>query len=232
MNILYISHLFKKASSGPNYSVPAQIKAQSKLDNVFWLETTDTYFEFWLESGVFHNANEYKNVKIAQLPTPFNKPDLVVFEGFYFFEYIKYAKECRNLKIPYVIVPRSSLTKQGQKQKRLKKLVANFIFFNKFAKKASGIQFLTNKELNDSGFKWNKNNFVIPNGMVKRDLINREIKDNLEGCYIGRFAIYQKGLDLLLKACKLIKDKLINANISISFYGFDNQEKIQFKKDI
>lgn len=41
MNILYFSHLNNLISEGPNYSVPAQILAQSKYDNVFWINLTD-----------------------------------------------------------------------------------------------------------------------------------------------------------------------------------------------
>ena len=36
MNVLYISKLTGNLFAGPNNSVPAQIKAQSKIDNVFW----------------------------------------------------------------------------------------------------------------------------------------------------------------------------------------------------
>lgn len=36
MNILYLSNLTGNLFAGPNNSVPAQIRAQSKIDNVFW----------------------------------------------------------------------------------------------------------------------------------------------------------------------------------------------------
>lgn len=36
MNILYISKLDGRPWMGPTYSVPNQVKAQSKYDNVFW----------------------------------------------------------------------------------------------------------------------------------------------------------------------------------------------------
>ena len=37
MNILYISNLSGSKFAGPSYSVPEQIRAQAKYDNVFWL---------------------------------------------------------------------------------------------------------------------------------------------------------------------------------------------------
>ncbi len=41
MNVLYISNLTGNLFAGPNNSVPAQIKAQSKRDNVFWYNIND-----------------------------------------------------------------------------------------------------------------------------------------------------------------------------------------------
>lgn len=222
MNILFVSHLTNNISEGPNYSVPAQVLSQSCYDNVFWWNLTKAKQSFWLEKGLFHNIDEFPNVKISVLPVPFNNPDLVVFEGFYFINNVKLAIECRKKEIPYIIIPRCSLTWQAQKKKRLKKIVGNWLIFNKFAKQALAIQYLTQSEQNDSGQKWNEKSVVIPNGIYptnfKKDI---KKKNNIRGIYIGRFDIYHKGLDLLLEACKESKDKLIKFNIKIYLYGPD-----------
>lgn len=218
MNILYFSHLNNLISEGPNYSVPAQISAQSKYDNVFWLNLTDACQKSWVETGLFHSIKEYPNKDISLLPEPFNKPDLVVFESFYYLDDVLLSIQCQRMSIPYIIVPRSAFTWQGQAKKKLKKKIANFLFFSRMAKNALAIQYLTKDELIDSGNLWNKNSFVIPNGILINEFKTRK-KDRLNGVYIGRFDIYQKGLDLLFKACKASKRYLEDNNMTITLYG-------------
>lgn len=232
MNVLYVSKIPQSISNGLTYSVPAQIKSQKAFDQVFWWNLTDACFEHWMDTGVYHNLKDFSELSISKLPKPFDAPDLVVFEGFYHFEFIKLGKECRKRKISYIVVPRSCFTWQGQKQKRLKKLIANFLIFKPFAKKAVAIQYLTEKEKNDSGNKWNKNSFIIPNGMSKKELTVRKLGDSISGAYIGRFAIYQKGLDLLLEACKSLANEFRQNKIIINFYGVENAEKELFKKQV
>ena len=42
MNILFISKLSGNLWAGPNNSIPAQVKAQSRIDNVFWYNLNNT----------------------------------------------------------------------------------------------------------------------------------------------------------------------------------------------
>ena len=219
MNIVYISHLTNEISQGPNYSVPAQIYAQSKYDNVFWWNLTDAKQEFWLKTGLFHNIEEYPCKKILSLPRPFNCPDLVVFESFYYIDDIKLYKECVKRKIPYIIIPRSALTRQGQAQKRYKKIPANILLFKSMTKHAAAVQYLTKKEYIDSGEKWCDNYFIMPNGIQEKKKPVVQIKNSIKGVYIGRFDPYQKGLDLLLEACDRCSTLLRKNNISIELYG-------------
>ena len=221
MNVLYISHLTGAISEGPNYSVPAQVMAQTKYDDVFWWNLSEAKRESWLQSGLFHGPEEFPELRIGKLPKPFDRPDIVVFECFYYKEYALLARECRRKGIPYVIVPRSAFTRQGQSRHALKKLAGNALLFRRFAKRASAIHYLTDREYRDSGNKWNSRSFVIPNGFdippeppakPKRDAY-------LRGAYIGRFEPYQKGLDLLYDACIRIKGFLEEQRVVISLYG-------------
>lgn len=220
LNILYITMLIGKKSAGVSYSIPAQIKSQSKLDNVFWYNINQTSKELIETENIVRNLDDYPSMKIADLPAPFNKPDIVVFEGLYFFPYIKIAKQCRNAKIPYIVIPRSSLTKQAQNNKQLKKTFGNLMFFNKFVRGATAIQYLTKKEQEDSTSKWNAKNFIIPNGISpKKTLKIFNEKPALKGVFIGRPDIYQKGLDMLLDACTTIKKELLESNCEIELYA-------------
>ena len=219
MNILYISHLTDAISEGPNYSVPAQIKAQSKYDSVFWWNLTSAKQQCWLDTGLFHGIEEYQSKKISDLPKPFDKPDLVVFESFYYVDDALLSRECRRRKIPYVVVPRSALTKQGQSRKRIKKLLANILLFKPMTKHASAIHYLTEKELSDSGKSWCKNAFVIGNGIERKPFKTKERGSVIRGVYIGRFEPVQKGLDLLLDACVSCKKSMQENNVVIELYG-------------
>lgn len=217
-------------SEGPNVSVPAQVGAQKKIDNVFWYNLTTAVQEHWLDTGCFHGISEYPSKDIDDLPVPFNKPDLVVFESFYYMDDVKIAKQCLKKKVPYIVVPRSALTRKGQNQKKYKKIPANIMFFKPMTKGAAGIQYLTRAELKDSGMSWNRNAFVIPNGVYPASKTKTWDKIGLHGVYIGRFDPYQKGLDLLIDACEILRDELLEAGVQIDLHGPERlgwQEKIR-----
>ena len=81
MNILYISFLEGKLFRGPTYSVPNQIKAQSKYDNVFWYNIVNYEIELFREYSFYHDLTEFPKESIKCLPIPFNKPDIVIIDG-------------------------------------------------------------------------------------------------------------------------------------------------------
>lgn len=219
MNILYISHLSGFQYGGPNYSVPAQVEAQKKYDNVFWYNLTEPILEHWEQTGLFHNLSEYPEKRIAALPKPFNKPDLVVFEDFYYIDDCKLGKECRKNSIPYIIVPRGALTKKAQATKWTKKMVANMLFFKPFTRRAIAIEYLTESEMVNSGSKWNKNKIIVPNGVKKIPFVERCVnKEYIDGVYIGRFKP-AKGIDLLLDAVSLVQTKMRESKVKINLYG-------------
>lgn len=222
MNILYISKLWGHKWTGPNQSVPRQIKAQSNHDNVFWYNINKTINHDWDELIKYHNTIEYPKISMDSLPVPFNSPDLIVFQGVYSFPFNKIIFEAWKRKIPYVIVTRGALPKSAQKNKLIKKKIGNFLFFNKFIKKAAGIHYLTEREYIDSGNKWNENHFVIPNGInVPNNIKKNHQNDFLKGVYIGRMDMYQKGLDMLMKVCIDLKSDFLKNNIKIELYGPD-----------
>ena len=54
-------------------------------------------------------------------PAPYNSPDLVVFQGVYFIDYYLISKDLVKRNIPYIIIPRGSLTRGAQKLNLLKR---------------------------------------------------------------------------------------------------------------
>lgn len=220
MNILFISHLSGKLSTGPCWSVPASIKAQKKIDKVLWINWGNSELAHWAETGVFHKSSEFDTNNLCTFPIPFNRPDIVVFEGFYSIESVNFAKQLKKKCIPYIIIPRGSLTRHARNNKsKLKKNLAHVLLFNRFIKQAAAIQFLSKQEYTDS-ITLNTNYFIIPNGFNIPKINKSHFSNNsIIVVYIGRIDIYQKGLDLLVNACKLIADNLRKFNVKIVIYG-------------
>lgn len=223
MNILYVSHLTNNPWAGPSYSVPAQIEAQSKIDNVFWYNISNTEkAKEWKSISYYHDNEEFPEQRIGLLPKPFNNPDIVVVEQFYNMAKCPILRELMYGKIPYIIVPRGELTIDAQNRKRLKKFFANNLCFKKFARNAAAIHFLTEQERISSGNKWNAKSYVIPNGIAHISNGSKLFSESVIKCVsIGRIEPYQKGLDLLVEACARIKDRLLEANVKIELYGPD-----------
>lgn len=221
MRILFISHLSSVASTGPNYSVPGRIEGQSLIDDVFWINLTDVVREEWAAKSYFHNASEFDKFNLSNIEKAFPNIDIVVFEGFYNRQQVKLSYELRKRKIPYIIVPRSSLTRQAlHNNSWLKKKVAHLLFFNSYCRHALAIQYLTKREFEDSGEKWCKNHLVIPNGFNMPRLFRTGFcRNGIKAVFVGRLDVYQKGLDVLLKACKLTMDQLRKNDFKLILYG-------------
>lgn len=219
MNILVVSHLTSNVASGPNWSVPASVKSLSQLDNVLWVNMTDSLLPHWKEVSSYHNISEYGSLKA--LPTPFNKPDIVVFEGFYFIDDVFFARRLKREGIPYIIVPRGSLTWQAlHNEARIKKAFAHVLFFDGFINNARAIQYLTLKEQSDSKRRFSKESFIVPNGF-NEPLIKKESFSSvgIKAVFVGRLGIYHKGIDNLLKAISELKNELRVAKFTLNMYG-------------
>lgn len=233
MNILYISQMNNVGWTGPTHSVPRQIAAQAKYDNVFWYHLRDDVRSEWTEHYYVNSIVNYPQCKIRALPEPFNTPDLVIIEQFYGYAKLPVRKELIKSGIPYIIIPRGELTKKAQQRRKLKKQFGNLFIFNKFTKRARAIQYLTEQERITSGSKWNSECIVIPNGTDKKEIVKTDFNKVRFICTsIGRIESYQKGIDLLITACGEIKSELINANCEIHLYGPDqeNQKATLYQK--
>lgn len=233
MNVLYISFLSGNLWAGPTYSVPKQIQAQTKQDNVLWYNqiygnkfgSEESIME-WKRCSYYCDFDNYPEARISELPAPFNSPDLVIVEQCYPFAKKKIMIDLLFGHYRYVVVPRGELTKGAQSLKRPKKIVANFLLYNRFLKNACAIQYLTKEESETSSSRWNKRSFIIPNGTNLPQEYKKDFCKNGISCVsIGRIAIYHKGIDLLLEACEKIRGLLISARCTIDIYGPDREGK-------
>ena len=233
MNILYLSHLGGASFAGPTYSVPKQIDAQSKIDNVFWYNAVPKSPDFWKNISYYHDLTEYPKESIDALPAPFHKPDLIVVECFYNMFRSPLMRELMKGDTPYVIIPRGELTCQAQKRKMLKKSIANVLGCKQYARKAAAIQYLTEQEYIDSGDAWNPKYIVIPNGVTFPESVKTGFtEDGIKFVSIGRISPYHKGLDLLIDACAMLRERLIEENCKITICGPDQEGQAEELKRI
>lgn len=225
MNVLYISNLTGNLFAGPNNSVPAQIKAQSEIDHVFWYNLNSVRRDEWSKNGLdCKNLRDYPTGRLKDLPFPFCKPDLAIVEEFYCYPFCKLIHDIQSNGIPYIIIPRSEFTKQAQQKKLLKKKIGNLFYFRHMAHKAAAIQYLSQQEYIESGEKWNQRSLIIPNGTVAKAEVKKTFtKDAIQAVYIGRYEQYQKGLDILMNALAMVQSLLRENGFRLNMYGV-NQE--------
>ena len=120
MNILFLSNLTGNLWAGPNHSVSAQVLAQSKLDNAMWLNLNHSRRDEWCVGGLdCKTLDDFLTGRLHDLPVPFNHPDVAVVEETYCHPFSKIINDLQRDNIPYVIVPRSTLTMQAQQHRRI-----------------------------------------------------------------------------------------------------------------
>lgn len=220
MRILYISCLYNDLSQGPVWSIPASVKAQSEIDDVLWIDLGNAPMQHWKSIKAYHNISEIGRLTLVNLPVKFKNPDLVVFEGFYRMPFVTFGRELRRNGIPYIVVPRCSLTNSAQSTKSFKKKVANKIFFERFTQKALCIQYLSEDERNTSSPKWNKRSIIVPNGIDLPQVYKENFSsEGINAIFVGRLNAFHKGLDILLEACSKVKQELEKSNFHLILYG-------------
>jgi glycosyltransferase involved in cell wall biosynthesis len=225
MIILHIAPISMNSSNGLRFSVPGLTSSQNIVSGVQSGLMT-------IESSIVLKSDEVAkfdfdfmtyNQNINLLEEPYNNPDIVVFHGVYFKKYLSIYKKLIARGIPYIIVPRVSLTYGAQKQNYIKKKLGNFFLFNGFISNANGIQYLTENEKATSK-KFKTNSFVVGNGIKLPTIANKSKNETLNISFIGRYDVNHKGLDVLVKAIILIKNDLIKEKVKFRLYGSDRRE--------
>lgn len=235
MIVLSISKINNKEYVGININIPTYVKSLNNVCKSAYLDLGNEQLKKFENYEYYFTRDKIKKFDISCLPAPFNKPDIVVFQSLYIKEFIPIYKYLKKNKIPYTIIPRCSMTCEAQKRKRLKKLIGNLLFYNKFIKDATFIHFLTlNEKERSKNFKI-KNSVVIGNGTGQKKIkYSVKTRNEYKVIYIGRYDIYHKGLDVLLEAINIGKEYFEANNIHFYLYGSDfenNLALLQKKKD-
>ena len=229
MKILHIGKFNQDKANGIRTVLPNHVAEQAKYEEILFQNVLPYILEDIPYQVLFNKKGWPFNIK-DKAGNSFI-PDLVIFHGFYHFEMIKLSKVLIRKKIPYIIVPHGSLTKKAQSIKRLKKIVGNLVFFNRFQKKARAIQFLSQVEYDNSKVKNDK--FIGTNGCIlpskQKQLFNT---DKLRFVYVGRLEYHIKGLDILLDAFKLLMDSPYKDKCELHIYGPDYQGQYAYVKQM
>lgn len=213
MIILHVFHSLNRKIAGADVIVPEHIKAHQQLEAVGAVNITNMEIE-----GIENQFEYPEDFKLSSLKEPFNKPDIIIFHQVYFPKFLKIAKEARKQNVPYIIIPHGSMTKEVQSQKRLKKIAGNLLFFNRFMRGATAIQYLSEDEKNRAFKKFPC--FVSTNGLNMPNEQKEEFnEDKLVFSYIGRYDMHIKGLDLLVEAVKQKEELVRRNNCIFNLYG-------------
>ena len=213
MVILHIACITNELCKGVCVAVPQHVIAQSEFADVAFINVNNIQIQ-----NISNQLSYQKNNTISELPAPYNEPDIVIFHEVYRPAYLSIYKELNKKKIPYVVVPHGCLTKVAQNNKRIKKVIANIILFNRFIYSAKAIQCLSEQE--KQNIRFNVNKFVSGNGINKPS----KYKDNfnklkISFVFIGRIDIKIKGLDILIEAISNVQDFLRDNNASFEIVG-------------
>lgn len=215
MNILYVCAYRNNIIGGVRSVVPQYLENMSKCANVY---------VFSLAGVKFENAlRKYSQImSVAQVKKKLKDMDIVVFHEVYYMSYYYLARILLRNNIPYIVIPHCSLTHGAQEHKKVIKKIVNKVWVNKFIEQACRIQYSSVYE-KESSKLFRTKSIIIPNGIYLLPGVSKDYKkhDSIEFIFIGRFSVKQKGLDLLLDACAIIRNEMKDKNININLYGSD-----------
>jgi len=223
--ILHVAPVSHRRASGLTFSIPAIVGALHRTGVSTGLLTTSP-------NEPYREAQPYPVIYLrdlprwsafTSLPQPLNQPDLVVFHSTYIPAQALLAYKAYRHGIPYVITPRGGMTRGAQREKWFKKRIGNILFFNSMVRHAAAIHCLTEREAADVR-AWGRPVFIVGNGVdlpPAKFLAQPGQGGGLQFVFVGRLDIHHKGLDLLIRACAMVRSNLHEAGAQVHLYGPD-----------
>jgi glycosyltransferase involved in cell wall biosynthesis len=232
MRVLHIGGMRESCvAAGPSHSIRGLATAQSSLGikvgllgslplarNVKMKEMpgicllkspTQKHYNPWLIS------NEW----VRRIVDEFGVPDIVNFHSTYIPFQTALSRRCREIGWPYIITPRGGMTYLAQNLKGIKKKVSNLLYFRSCVKHAAAVHALCRAEALDIEKQFETKKIITvcngvddglleaPNRLQPAELGDFNKEEDLVLGFVGRIDIYHKGLDLLLEAMSILKNK-------------------------
>ena len=136
----------------------------------------DCLYKYQIELG--HDvkiASLYQNIAYKHIPILYTpnvsslcdlfstwQPDVVLFHSIWSLPYIRMARLILKQGVPYGVMMHGANSVENSKKGYWKKKIANTIWFNTFLRKASGILYLSNNEMENCVSKHlNKHNYIM-----------------------------------------------------------------------
>lgn len=229
MNILHISSVSSQAN-GIGIVLTALAEEQRRLGhNVKVITVQANLMDL---DGLFINISRKDDFECL---LDLFRPDIAVFHSIYIKEYLIFSRILEKNNVPYLIKLHGALSKMNYQKNRFKKWLANFLFYNRFIKRAQLIIYLNKGEYENSIVpQINTKTAIIPNGCYlpsKKYLC--EFVDRIEYLYLGRIERHHKALDVLLSALKYLQDIGYDKKIHFTFYGTgEKSEMCWFKNEM
>lgn len=222
MVVLHYAGISKNNASGVSVVVPQILNSQSSFAEVGFYNYGKEHFETNKKIVCLNSLSESDDYH--SFPEPFNRPDIVIFHSpFGIMKSVGIAKKLKKDNIPYVVVPHGCFSRFAMQKKKIKKIVARILFLDKMIKNSCSIQYLSEGERLSSVYK--KRNFIIPNGIEIPECCKKEKNEILEITFIGRKDVYHKGLDVLINACGIAKEKL-KGHAIVNIFGPGSEEQM------
>lgn len=131
---------------------------------------------------------------------------------------ILFAKVIKRLGFKYILTPHGGYNINILKRRPLKKFLFYHIFEKQLINQADGIVCVSNRELKDiSHLNSRKKPAVINNSISDKEIVVNKKERSGTILYLGRFDIYHKGLDILLKIFSVIER--LDPQLSLKLYG-------------
>ncbi len=226
MIILHIAPIHWTALNGLTVCVPRLAAAQNRLAGVraaLGVSAPDQPRMVGLGYPTFTRRELVAGHAGLNLPSPFDRPDLVVFHSTYVAVHATIAARLRHAGIGYILCPHGGLTQAAARHKYWKRKIADLVFFRRYVRHARAMQCLTESEAATSRH-WRRPVFIVGNGvdLPPSSAVARPGRAaRLRLVFIGRLAIEHKGLDLLLDACAMLRSRLRQSGARVELYGPD-----------
>lgn len=224
VNVLHVASFVRKpdmpsgAANSAGRIAARQALSEHSLDAAL-LNVGDWRIEKWDPDGEVRTS---KPCSLQGLWRLVQWADVVHFNAVYPYRFLLLAAFCRLSGSPYVISPRGNLTKRSQIRGRIKKTVANMVFFHWFVRGAERLHFLNEGEANMS-FRLGRPYTVVPNETAVPDEYSLPPGSPVVFGFMGRFDVFCKGLDLLLEGVASARAKLRDEGARVVIVGSDHR---------